>query len=405
MKFPKPSTSRPTARTAVRLAVALTVFSVASGAPALAQTQTEPAPEPAPAVPTVGPVTGTAGTPAASVVTTAETGEGDTKASGLDLPFTASLTWTTAMGLGTFVKGVQRNDLVVSVITPVLVVPIKKTGVSIAAGISGTWYNIPDNGTPLVANTFLWSDLALTLTHASIYSNKDKGLGLSGSFAVILPTSRASRFLTRVASIRPGLAFSWKVGPVSFGALANLTKHFMRSRSPQIDCDKWPEGSQCPTGRDPSDPGYDNGAIADVAELENLTTLFSGERASGDRTFIPSAGVTSFAVGYGLSVGWEIVEGLSLTGAVSMAHAYGVRSYGVDSLSSDNAKAGRSQVDALTSTLDLTYAIFDHLSVGAALETSTLRPLGARGNDIVVLDFKRAPDNITTVSVSVTGSL
>ncbi|MEZ4269259.1 MAG: hypothetical protein R3F39_23120 [Myxococcota bacterium] len=370
------------------------------GTPALAQN--EPAPQPAPAVPTLGPVSTPAGGPSSSVVTTAESAEDK---SGLDLPFSASLTWTTSVGLGTFVKGVQRNDLVVSAITPVFVVPIKKTGVSISAGISGTWFNIPDQGTPLAKNTFLWSDLALTLSHGSIYSNKDKGLGLSGSFAVLVPTSRASRFLTRVASIRPGLAFSWKVGPVTFGALANLTKHFMRSRSPQIDCDKWPDGSQCPTGRDPSEPGFDNGAIAGVAELEDLTSLFSGERASGDRTFIPSAGVTSFAVGYGLSIGWEIVDGLALSGAVSMAHAYGVRSYGIDGLSSDNAKSGRSQVDALTSSLGLSYAIFDHLTVGASLDTSTLRPLGDKGNDIVVLDFKRAPDNITTVSVSVTGSL
>ncbi len=402
MKFPNSPTSRPTLRTAARLAAALTVASVALSTPALAQTR--PAPQTAPAVPTIGPVSGTGGSPAA-LVTTAEEAQGLEKASSLNLPFAASVTWTTAVGLGTFVKGVQRNDLVVSAITPVLLVPIKRTGVSISAGISGTWYNIPDNGTPLAQNTFLWSDLALTLAHDSIYSNKDKGLGLIGSFALILPTSRASRFLTRVISIRPGLAFSWKVGPVTFGALANLTKHFMRSRTPQVDCDKWPDGSQCPNGRDPSDPGFDNGAIAQVAELENLTTLFSGERTSGDRTFIPSAGVTSFSVGYGLSVGWQIVEGLALTGSVSMAHAYGVRSYGIDGLSSVNAKAGRTQVDALTSSLDLTYAIFDHLSVGAALQTSTLRPLGDNGKDLVTLDFKRAPDNITTVSITVTGSL
>lgn len=403
MKFPNSSTSRPTARAAVRLAVALTAVSVLFGRPALAQD--EPEPQAAPDVPTGAPVSVAALTPSGSGITTTELEEAADKTSKLGLPFKASVTWTTAVGLGTFVKGVQRNDLVVSAITPVLIVPIKKTGVSISAGISGVWYNIPDTSTPLARNTFLWSDLALTLNHSSIYSNKGKGLSLSGSFAVLLPTSRASRFLTRVASIRPGLAFTWKVGPVSFNALVNLTKHFMRSRSPQIDCDKWPDGSKCPTGRDASDPGFDNGAIAQVAELENLTSLFSGERTNGNRTFIPSAGVTSYSVGYGVNIGWEIVDGLALTGAFSMAHAYGIRSYGHDGLASVNAKAGRSQADALTTTLDLTYAIFDHLSVGAALETSTLHPLGDNGKDPVVLDFKRAPDNITTVSISVTGSL
>lgn len=404
MKFPAPLTNRPSDRWLARVAAALSLVCTVTSLPAAAQD--EPAPTAGPTAPAAPPVADPTGSPtSAPVLTTTESAELPDEKSGLDLPFSASLTWTTAVGVGSFVKGVQRNDLVVSSITPILVVPIKKTGMSLSGAISGTWYNLPDQGTPLAKNTFLWSDLALTLSHSSLYSNKDKGLGLSGSFGVYLPTSRASRFLTRVVSIRPGLAFSWKVGPVTIGALANLTKHFLRSRSPQVDCDKWPDGSQCPTGRDPSDPGFDNGAIADVAELEDLTTLFSGERAGGNRSFIPSAGVTSFSVGYGLNVGWEIIEGLSLTAGLGMAHSFGIRSFETDALSSANAKAGRSQTDALTSSVGLSYAIFEHLTVGASLDTATLRPLGDNGKDFVVYDFERAPDNITTVGLSVTGSL
>ncbi|MCB9728003.1 MAG: hypothetical protein H6744_11970 [Deltaproteobacteria bacterium] len=403
MKFPISSTTRLPLGLPLgwlRVVAAISLVGTALSLPAAAQSDT-PVQAP-PAVPTVGPVTQPAGT-GTPVVTTSEATEEEE--SGLNLPFSASLTWITSVGAGTFVKGVQGNDLVVSSITPSLTVPFKKSGLSLSAGISGTWYQIPDLGTPLAKNTFLWSDLGLTLSHGSIFANKDKGLTLSGSFALIVPASRASRFLTRVVSIRPGLAFQWKVGRLTIGALANFTKHFMRSRSPQIDCDKWPDGSQCPTGRDPADPGFDNGAIADVADLEDLTTLFSGERAPGGRTWIPSAGVTSFAVGYGLTLGLEIVDGLSINGAISMAHAFGIRSYEVDGLSSDNARAGRSQVDALTTSLGISYTLLDHLTVGASLDTSTLRPLGDNGKDIVVVDFERAPDNITTVSFSLTGSL
>ena len=46
-----------------------------------------------------------------------------------------------------------------------------------------------------------------------------------------------------------------------------------------------------------------------------------------------------------------------------------------------------------------------NLSLSLGLGTDTVRPLGNDGNDVVVLDFERAPDNITSWNFSVTGTL
>mgnify|MGYP004360877497 CR=1 FL=1 len=70
-----------------------------------------------------------------------------------------------------------------------------------------------------------------------------------------------------------------------------------------------------------------------------------------------------------------------------------------------NAKTGRAQGDALTSSLSASYRAHKHLSLALSLTTSTGQPLGAQGDSLVLFDFSRASDNITSVGISATGSI
>ncbi|MGM0578341.1 MAG: hypothetical protein ACQEXJ_21635 [Myxococcota bacterium] len=320
------------------------------------------------------------------------------------LPLTASLRWETAVGVGTFVKGAQNNDLVASTITPTLSWRINDE-LRLSGTIYGTWYQVVDYGTSLPDNEFLWSDLALKLSAPDIWSDDDLGLKVHGSFSVYLPTSLASRFQTRLFSVQPSAGLTWSIGPVRIGTNVSLSKYFTRSSTPEIDCSKWPDGSQCPGGRDPNDPTFENDSTVGVGSLFGPAAggAFSGVSHGGE-VWIPSSGVNSFGVSYGLNVAWEIVSGLSVSGGLSMAHYFGVRSFEDDALSSGHARAGRNQTDRLTSTVGLDYQIMKHLGVGTSLTTSTIRPLGAKGDDFVAFDFERAPDNITTWNFSVSGT-
>jgi hypothetical protein len=339
-----------------------------------AQTDTEVAPTQVAAAPTAAPP---------AVVKT-----DDKAASAAEKPkaWSLSLTGETSVGIGTFVSGDQNNSSVTTAFS--FGAGYKLTDmIKLSAGVGLTWFNVLDFGTPLTENEVLLSDVSFTLSHASIYKHDDSGFNINGAFRVSLPTSKASQFQNRLFTVRPTLGASLPVGPVTFRYTIGLGKFFNSQAVPSIDCDDFDDEQACISGRD-----------------NNPEFGFESERR-GAEVFLPGTGSNSFYLLNALSVNWTIVEGLDLTLGGTLYNTYGVRSLQVDEFSTEEATEGRSQTDRLITSLGLSYQIIKQVSVGASLVTDTVRPFGANGDDFVVFDFERAPDNITSLNFSVTGTL
>ncbi|MCB9732235.1 MAG: hypothetical protein H6745_06435 [Deltaproteobacteria bacterium] len=326
------------------------------------------------------------GSPAAgaATVTSTDTVTGETPASGKD--WSASLTVETSIGLGTFVSEPQRQSSVTTAFVPSFSYKLAKD-LSIRAGFSVVWYNVLDYATPLPENEFLMSDLAFTLAHGRIWKHDDSGFTLSGALTLSLPTSLASQFQNRLFTLAPSLSARLPVGPVTFAYTLGFGKYFNTTASSTVNCDDFDDPAECRQGReDNPDQGYES------------------ERR-GAEVYLPGSGSSSFYVQNGLSVTWEIVEGLNLGLGVTIYNTFGTRSFEVDGLSSEHATSGRSQTDRLISSLELSYDVLKQLTVGVSLVTGTTQPFGEQGNDLVIFDFSRASDNITSLNFSLTGTL
>ena len=174
---------------------------------------------------------------------------------------------------------------------------------------------------------------------------------------------------------------------MSLSSWVVFAKYFVTATDRSINCDTYTDPALCIEGRGPAPGGG-----------------FESE-VSGGEVYLPSAGVNSFYVGYNVGLSWKIIEDLSLGAGLTMYHLFGVKSYDIDQYSSGNAKAGRNQMDRLIASLSLSYQVHKNVGLSLGLGTDTVRPFGADGKDLVILDFERAPDNITSVSFGVTGSM
>lgn len=301
--------------------------------------------------------------------------------------FGASLSVETSIGLGTFVADPQNASLVVTSFSPSAFYRLSDE-VRLTAGFALTWYQILDVNTSLPENELLLSDISLGISHSRIFNDPDSKFNLSGGLRVGLPTSLASQFQNRLFSLSTSLTASIPAGPVSFSYTLGFGKYFNLTATPTLNCDDFSNREECIKGRD-----------------DNPSFGFESERR-GPEVYLRGSGVNSFFVSNSLSISWSIIDELSLSLGLSMSSAFGVRSFPKDELSSENATSGRAQRDRLTSSLSLGYTVNKHLSFGASLVTDTSQPFGATGDDFpVVFDFTRASDNITSINLSVTGSL
>lgn len=301
--------------------------------------------------------------------------------------FGGSLTLETSVGLGTFVSDPQNASLVVTSLSPSGYYRITPQ-LRLTAGFSLTWYQILDVNTSLPENQILMSDVSLGLSHSRIFNDPDSKFNLAGSIRVSLPTSLASQFQNRLFSLSTSLTASIPVGPVSFSYTLGFAKYFNLTATPTLDCDDFENSDECIEGRG-ANPNFG----------------YESERR-GPEVYLRGAGANSFAISNSLNISWAIIDELSLSLGFSISSAFGVRSFPRDDVSSDNAVAGRSQRDRLMSSLSLGYTVNKHLSLGLSLVTDTSQPFGASGDDFpVVFDFTRASDNITSINLSVTGSL
>lgn len=315
---------------------------------------------------------------------TAEVTSEGSEATATPSKLSASVTAATSVGIGTFVEGPQKRELIVGSLSPRVSYKLADS-VSLSGGLGVTWYALESASVGFEPNRVLLGSASATLSDGSIWADKERGLNLSGSFTVVAPTSLSDQLTNKLFSMTPGLALSWKSGDLSLSGTTSFTKAFNRTNQATLDCSGFDDPDQCRQGR-------------------LLSDSLTAESVDGE-VVLTGTGLTSFVVAYGLSAGYAAMDGLNVALGLSMSHAWGVLSLPEDELSSVNARTGRAQSDALTSSLSVSYRAHKQVSVGLSLATSTSRPLGAQGDDIVLFDFTRASDNITSIGLSVTGSM
>ena len=381
-----PTFAARTPRHLTRAATLGLLSSLAFATPAFAE-DPQPAPAPAPTL--------IAETVAPAPAVTPNNGNGPTTIVTTDAPapaekpadFGGSFSIETSVGIGTFVAEPQDNAVVTTSFAPSAWYQLAKD-LKLTAGLSLTWYQVLDIDTPLAENDVLLSDISLGISHGRIFNDPGTKFNLSGSLRVGLPTSLASQFQNRLFTLSTGLNASIPVGPVSFSYSLGFGKYFNLTATPTLDCNDVSDSAECIEGRD-SNPNFG----------------FESERR-GPEVYIKGSGASSFYLQNSLNIAWSIIDELSLSLGFTISNSFGVRSFPTDDLSSDHATSGRSQRDRLVSSLGLDYTINRYVAVGASLVTDTSAPFGADGNDFPVLfDFARASDNITSVNISVTGSL
>lgn len=348
--------------------------------------ETASAPTAAAPAPTTAPA---AAAPAATATTSTPTVLTTTNESPIysDNRFGGTLTLDTSVGIGTFVADPQTNPMVVTSLAPSAFYRLTPE-LRLTAGFSLTWYQVLSFDTSLPENEILLSDISIGLAHSRIFRDADSGFNLSGSLRLGLPTSLASQFQNRLFSLSAGLNAALPIGPVVITYSLGFGKFFNLTATPTLDCEDFSDSAECIEGRS-ANPNFG----------------FESERR-GAEVYLRGAGVNSFSVSNSLNVSWAIIDELSLSLGLSISSAFGVRAFPKDSLSSENSTAGRSQRDRLMSSLGLTYIVNRHLMIGASLVTDTSQPFGATGDSFpVIFDFSRASDNITSINLSVTGSL
>lgn len=323
--------------------------------------------------------------PAATTTTTVTTGTPVTTTTAKK-KFGGSATYEQSIGLGTFVGGVQSNDLVVGSLGASGYYSVAEN-LKVTAGLSLTWYQVLDFDTTLKDNTFLLSDISIGLSHGRIFHDDGSGFNLGGSIRIGLPTSLASQFQNRLFSLSTGLNASIPVGPVTFTYAFSFAKYFNRTAVATLDCEDFDDETECIEGRG-NNPNFG----------------FESERR-GPEVYLRGSGATSYAFTNSLDVSWSIIEGLDLSLGLAISNSFGVRSFPADEFSGEHAEEGRAQGNRLTSSLSLSYQFLKELSAAVSFVTDTAQPFGADGDDFpVVFDFSRAPDNISSLSLSVTGT-
>ena len=303
-----------------------------------------------------------------------------------DKKWSASLGVETSIGIGTFVTGDQNQSSVATTFAPSFSYQVADK-LTVSASFSLTWFQVLDFATPLADNTVLMSDIGVSIAHGSIYKHEDSGFNLAGGLSLGLPTSLASQFQNRLFSLKPSLTASIPVGPVKFSYTFGFGKYFNTTATSTVNCDNFDHPDECRQGR-----------------KDNPDFGFESERR-GPEVYLPGSGSSSFYFQNSLNIRWAIIEGLNLALGVGIYNNFGTRSLPADEFTGEGATAGRAQSDRLVSSLSLSYQVIKQLEVGASLVTATTHPFGDQGNSFVFFDFSRAPDNITSLNFSVTGSL
>ncbi|TNF38315.1 MAG: hypothetical protein EP329_00900 [Deltaproteobacteria bacterium] len=258
---------------------------------------------------------------------------------GLGLPVGGSVGLTTSLGRGTFNGGADRQAYLGASLSlrPRVTLP-GDLGMSLALRL--------DVDAELVDSAYSFSterqqvflsDLLLTYTWADFVKVEPAGLGLSGSFGLTFPTSLLSQHASKILGFRLGLTAEWApLGWLSVTYSASGTRNINRYDTAVLDDD-------------------DFGA-ARLRRPGGSESVTSGLTATG-------AGVTAWALGNDLEVGFTFLDDFSFTIGFGLLTVWSEKRIPKDQWSSPYAVGGTGRADLMTGSLALGWEPLDVLAV------------------------------------------
>jgi len=184
----------------------------------------------------------------------------------------------------------------------------------------------------------LWlSDLLLTYAWADFVKVESAGFGVSGSFGLTFPTSLLSQQASKILGLRLGLSAAWEpVGWLSVTYSVSGTRNFNKYDTAILDDD-------------------DFGA-ARLRRVGGAESVASGLTATG-------AGVTAWALGNDLEVGFTFLDDFSFTIGFGLLTVWSEKSIPKDRFSSPYSVGGTGRADLMTGSLALAWEPLDLLAI------------------------------------------
>lgn len=303
-------------------------------------------------------------------------------------PLTGDVRLDNSVGLGTFIPGEARR-------TSYDLGLFLRAGISLGRGLNvGALQTVSknvatnaDSGATRLYDTVM-GDTLLTANWTPMLADgegKSKPVLLPGgikvalSLAAALPTSRASRFQTRLLALTPGLAL---IKPDLFGGRLSIvyalgfTKNFNRLTTTAVDAINFP-GLARPDGP---------------------------ELISGQSEIATGALNTSFALRNTLAATWMPTSRLTFGLTWVLYNNFKYNDFSADNYTSANAKPGRGRSDLQWGLASVGYTFdSDKQWTLSALVLTATPPWSADNRTLrfPFFDFRSSADNYTSLSLSV----
>ena len=228
------------------------------------------------------------------------------------------------------------------------------------------------------------ADVILGLTDVSFYRVPDdvpvmNGFNIGGTLDFALPTSKESRFATKIMTVRGTMLASYPIGPVRIDYNLRGTKSFNRYSSP-------------------------------VVQVSGATPVAIA-RARGAEELAPDL----IAVG-GNNIEWSILNRLAVTWDISQTFGFPERelalavdysiinrwaytSYANDELTAENAKSGRGRSDLEIGIVEASVKVVEHVYLALGVNTYLQPPKSANNKTFRApfFNFQNGADNYTSV--------
>ena len=262
-----------------------------------------------------------------------------TKAEAKRLPVGGSVGLTTSLGRATLNGGPDHQPyLGMSLSMRPRVDLVRDLGMSLAMRLDVD-FELVDNAyseSTERQQVFL-SDLLLTYAWKDFVKLESAGLGVSGTFGFAFPTSLLSQHASKVLGLRLGVSAAWEpVAWLSVTYSISGTRNFNRFDSAVLD-----------------DADFRTSPLRRVGGPESVA---SGLTATG-------AGVTAWALGNDLEVGFTFLDDFSFTIGFGLLTAWSDKSIPKDDRSSPYAVGGTGRADVMTGSLAFGWEPLDVLAV------------------------------------------
>jgi len=283
----------------------------------------------------------TIATPAFADRADTEVRQSDEDAAAEGIAFAGSAFLETSIGRGTFITDPDARRAYVNVLLslrPRLIL-LPSHGLSLEVRLDMDVNAIESVDSDRIApHEVRVGDLRIGVRADEIVTVDEATFTLSGRFDLVLPTSKESRFLTKVMGLRAALGagfepLPWLAVDYSFA----VTRNFHLYNTPVVNTDDFK--------RPP------------VARVGGAEMVAEGLVAQGGH-------VTGWVVSNGLDITFTPIEPLAITLSWGVAHAFRDVSYPDDDLyASPHATAGVGQSDVMWGGLEVSYAVHDHVDL------------------------------------------